>query len=123
MRWSARAPTAGDSESKNALGQRDAKQHNLSSEASRNTRPCVCQGSKENCRYCAGRGYVDAGLGLPASFGQKKLNIFGSDGKRRELRPNLPCPICGIHVTKLKRHIRKQHGGIQQGSLSSSAGE
>jgi uncharacterized C2H2 Zn-finger protein len=88
-----------------------------------NTRPCVCQGSNENCRYCAGRGYVDAGQGLPASIGQKKLNIFGSDGKRRELRPNLPCPICGIPVTKLKRHIRKQHGGIQQGSLSSSAGE
>jgi hypothetical protein len=87
-----------------------------------NTRPCVCQGSNENCRYCAGRGYVEAEMGLPAGIGQQELRIsWGGPGRVR--RPNLPCPICGVLVSRLHRHMNRRHGGIQQGSLISSVGK
>jgi hypothetical protein len=87
-----------------------------------NTRPCVCQGSNENCRYCAGRGCVESGTGLPGSIGRKKLAI--NDGwQERERRPTMSCPICGASVTKLKRHLNRKHGGIKQGTLISSVGE
>lgn len=88
-----------------------------------NTRPCVCQGSNENCRYCAGRGFVEAGTGLPSGIGQKELRISGG-GPGRIGRPNLPCPICGVHVSRLQRHMHRRHGGgLQQRSLISSVGK
>ncbi|MCU1241599.1 MAG: hypothetical protein JWO71_2325 [Candidatus Acidoferrum typicum] len=85
-----------------------------------NTSPCVCQGSNENCRYCAGRGYVEAGKGLPASIGQQKLSISGGWGRGRA-KPTLPCPICGCLVIKLQRHLNRKHGGAHHGSPLSSA--
>jgi len=85
-----------------------------------NTSPCVCQGSNENCRYCAGRGYVEAGKGLPASIGRQKLSISGGWGRRRA-KPTLPCPICGCLVIKLQKHLNRKHAGARQGSPISSA--
>jgi len=81
-----------------------------------NTRPCVCQGSNENCRYCAGRGYVEDITGLPASIGQKQLNVSGYSVKRVE-RWLLPCPICGVPVGKLRRHLNRRHRGIDLGAV------
>ena len=42
-------------------------------------RPCVCEGSNENCSYCFGRGFIDARDVLP----EHKLEEQKSTGEDR----------------------------------------
>lgn len=56
------------------------------------TRACRCGGRNENCHYCFGTGIVS-----------KTQSIVVSRERR------LPCPVCGVGVKKLERHLRRIH--------------
>jgi hypothetical protein len=51
-------------------------------------KPCVCQGSNENCMYCSGRGYVRGNGGQ--QFRTTRANESGIDGPVREFSAKHP---------------------------------
>lgn len=79
------------------------------------SRPCVCQGSNENCRYCFGRGFVSDNEGLPGKTEPSQFGARASYGRRR---PLVQCPQCGVQVTRLQKHLRKRHGIQSTGGSS-----
>ena len=72
------------------------------------TRSCVCGGSNENCRWCFGSGYIREGQGAPRGR-QATSSRLGRKG--RSARPRNSCPVCGLLVARLQRHLNKVHNG------------
>ena len=99
-------------ESSELLHQR-LDQH-LSGGYSGDSKPCVCRGANENCRFCYGRGFVPAGA--PGSRAASPTPITGRGRSEKALRPPKPasaprilqtCPYCTVSVRKLSRHLTK----------------
>lgn len=67
------------------------------------SRPCVCQGSNENCRYCYGRGFVPDTQALPLKNAYTRVR----HGKTGGHRPLVQCPQCGNQVSRLQKHLKK----------------
>lgn len=71
------------------------------------SRPCVCGGSNENCRYCSGLGEV-------SDQSRKSLPIHAYSPAFRRPRSValLTCPQgCGVRINpnNLSRHLRRAH--------------
>lgn len=75
------------------------------------SKPCVCQGSNENCRYCFGKGFVPDTQGLPIGLDAAPRIDYparraASRGLKRA-RPFVACPRCGVDVIHLEKHLAK----------------
>jgi uncharacterized C2H2 Zn-finger protein len=80
--------------------------------------PCSCGGTNENCFKCGGWGYIDAigvGRSTPVAKGFGRENTYEArfEGRlKNPLTTGSPmhrCPICGITVKRLARHLAKAH--------------
>ena len=63
---------------------------------------CVCGGMNENCMWCNGsgeRGHVS----------QRFPSLRTSKRSQRPLAPLERCPVCGVGVRKLGKHLKKAH--------------
>jgi hypothetical protein len=54
------------------------------------SRPCVCGGSNENCRYCSGRGEIGDQLAGVLVTHSKHPSKLSGGRKRREKRRSSP---------------------------------
>jgi hypothetical protein len=70
-------------------------------------RSCSCGGSNENCMFCYGSGVIDGAREVPSLV--PRSGIGGSPGKKS--RPLKACPVCGVRVRRLERHLNKSHNG------------
>jgi hypothetical protein len=80
--------------------------------------PCSCGGTNENCFKCGGWGYIDSigvGRSTPVAKGFGRENTYEArfEGRLRNPvatgSPMHRCPICGITVKRLARHLAKAH--------------
>lgn len=73
---------------------------------------CSCQGENPSCYKCGGRGYVD-GYGVDSSWTLPPLpkyrRLRNTSIRSRVQKPTVSCPECGVHVTKLSKHLQKVH--------------
>jgi len=82
-----------------------------------NTRTCTCGGSNENCMFCFGTGVVERCRLMPDTRGTPPS--FQRGRGTREVRVALkPCPICGVPVKKLTRHVKKVHPTTEKPVIS-----
>ena len=82
------------------------------------SRPCVCEGSNENCRYCGGRGEIPDTLGdALAVHGRSPHKLVGGEKTEREqqmerevtnreLEMELPRFMAGLS-RRLRRRLRR----------------
>ena len=69
-------------------------------------RSCVCGGSNENCRWCSGSGYIREGQGAPRGRVATSSRLGRAS---RSARPRKSCPVCGVLVGRLQRHLNRVH--------------
>jgi hypothetical protein len=69
-------------------------------------RSCVCGGSNENCCWCSGSGYIREGQGAPRGWVATSSRLGRAS---RSARPRKNCPVCGVLVGRLQRHLNRVH--------------
>lgn len=91
-----------------------------------NDKPCVCQGSNENCRFCSGTGYVrpehaftTTGI-LPMHLRRRRRKgltpkLALQPKARRGRAPLTRCPACGVLVENWQHHLERcpQKGKVE----------
>ncbi len=80
-------------------------------------RSCSCGGSNENCMFCYGSGVIDGARKVPSLV--PRSGVLGSSG--RKSRPLKACPVCGVRVQRLERHLNRAHNGQNKVTLSPEA--
>jgi hypothetical protein len=63
---------------------------------------CVCGGMNENCMWCNGSGES-------RHLSRRLAGLRTSKRTQRSLAPLEKCPLCGVGVRKLAKHLRKTH--------------
>ena len=71
---------------------------------------CTCNGTNENCMYCYGTGSREKRPAVPPTA-QRPPKVVVSR----------PCPVCGVSVARVERHLKKVHGArrvilVQEGT-------
>lgn len=80
------------------------------------SRSCSCGGSNENCMFCQGTGVIDGTRQVPSGVPSwlrpsgRKASVKRTGGARQELLA-VACPVCGVSVGRLERHLKQVHDG------------